>query len=791
MTFSDGRRRWSIAGSQLRSWSGPALAPPAHALGDAAARPADRTRPNLRGPLAAAQRARGRHRHPRSRRAQPGRDVPSRRPDPRQAGVREDDTRREGAGPVAAARGQHVELRCAARPRRLGSGRRPVARDDAPAALEVPPGLAASGGQASAPRRRGAAVHRAGTGVPEPGGPGLAHGRACRPCPTRWASRSTTRSDGPGSPTHRFRRRGHRRRVGPRPRRAPARRSRPATAPAACSPARSPTAIRNAGAGACRRAPSATRCWARHPTRRPARCSPSPRQDGALAQVHVEDGVDGLAPPGTLAPLARPAAEDRSEPGRVGMVFNWVPDRFLYVTDPGNDAIAAAAILTTTSGSSSRRDATAGEPALLGAGRPRAGSARDRQPRVLEQHDGSPAARTCTSPTAARARSCACARTAGSWPSPAIALPGRGVVGAGQLNGIAVSSDAGRIWVSLSGAAPTSRAVGFGRRDPGVRRVRADAQSVRRNASSRRRCCSDCAAEALPRPLRLAAVSEDGRLERPCPAVVKKARPIGQAPKRGRAPLRAAGGVLDHAIVEGAAHVVDEQIGVERDVARARAQRRHVARGTARLPEHARPGRRGAPRRGRRQPCYERRNRRDGPSRPTSAARDFSAHAAPPGGGRARPPGRAGSSPPARCGRPLATNCSSVAVSAFQPNRPTRSRPSGPRTRFGLPLTPSPFATAPARIASSGIASIRPPPNNVGVLRTEVTFDAGRDSRPPTARDAELGNRVRVRERPAALEHRVEAGSRSAARRAARSPAHPAPSRRWWARHDSRRTPAR
>jgi sugar lactone lactonase YvrE len=33
-----------------------------------------------------------------------------------------------------------------------------------------------------------------------------------------------------------------------------------------------------------------------------------------------------------------------------------------------------------------------------------------------------------------------------------IALPGLGVVGAGQLNGIAVSPDAGTIWVSLSGA---------------------------------------------------------------------------------------------------------------------------------------------------------------------------------------------------------------------------------------------------------------------------------------------------------------------------------------------------
>jgi uncharacterized integral membrane protein (TIGR00698 family) len=51
--------------------------------------------------------------------------------------------------------------------------------------------------------------------------------------------------------------------------------------------------------------------------------------DGALAQVHVEDGVAPLAPPGTVAPGQH----------RAGVVFNWVPDRLLYVSDPGRDAI--------------------------------------------------------------------------------------------------------------------------------------------------------------------------------------------------------------------------------------------------------------------------------------------------------------------------------------------------------------------------------------------------------------------------------------------------------------------
>lgn len=65
--------------------------------------------------------------------------------------------------------------------------------------------------------------------------------------------------------------------------------------------------------------------------------------DGALGQVHVEEGVDGLAPAGTLAPLAggerRDGGTTSDLPTRVGMVFNWVPDRFLYTSDPGNHAV--------------------------------------------------------------------------------------------------------------------------------------------------------------------------------------------------------------------------------------------------------------------------------------------------------------------------------------------------------------------------------------------------------------------------------------------------------------------
>jgi len=68
--------------------------------------------------------------------------------------------------------------------------------------------------------------------------------------------------------------------------------------------------------------------------------------DGGLAQVHVAQGVDGLAPAGTIAPLgelspASLASTDPARATRVGVAFNWVPSRILYLTDPGKDRLVA------------------------------------------------------------------------------------------------------------------------------------------------------------------------------------------------------------------------------------------------------------------------------------------------------------------------------------------------------------------------------------------------------------------------------------------------------------------
>jgi len=68
--------------------------------------------------------------------------------------------------------------------------------------------------------------------------------------------------------------------------------------------------------------------------------------DGSIVQVHVLKGVDALAPAGTFHALAdlTVAATQSTNPDvvtRVGMVFNWVPNRTLFVSDPlGNQIVA-------------------------------------------------------------------------------------------------------------------------------------------------------------------------------------------------------------------------------------------------------------------------------------------------------------------------------------------------------------------------------------------------------------------------------------------------------------------
>jgi len=73
--------------------------------------------------------------------------------------------------------------------------------------------------------------------------------------------------------------------------------------------------------------------------------------DGSVQQVHVEKGVDALAPPGSITPLTvvdRRTAEsaDKHVFGRVGVAFNWVPTFNLFVTDPKANRILVLDLTT-------------------------------------------------------------------------------------------------------------------------------------------------------------------------------------------------------------------------------------------------------------------------------------------------------------------------------------------------------------------------------------------------------------------------------------------------------------
>jgi Di-haem oxidoreductase, putative peroxidase len=57
--------------------------------------------------------------------------------------------------------------------------------------------------------------------------------------------------------------------------------------------------------------------------------------EGAIVQAHVQDGVDGLAPPGTITVGA-------DDPGLIGTAFKWNPQRVLYVADALRDRIVLA-----------------------------------------------------------------------------------------------------------------------------------------------------------------------------------------------------------------------------------------------------------------------------------------------------------------------------------------------------------------------------------------------------------------------------------------------------------------
>ena len=66
--------------------------------------------------------------------------------------------------------------------------------------------------------------------------------------------------------------------------------------------------------------------------------------DGSVVQVHVQRGVDGLVVPASFTPISgitreRAESSDPAVVTRVGMLFNWVPQFNVFVSDPLSDRI--------------------------------------------------------------------------------------------------------------------------------------------------------------------------------------------------------------------------------------------------------------------------------------------------------------------------------------------------------------------------------------------------------------------------------------------------------------------
>ncbi len=176
--------------------------------------------------------------------------------------------------------------------------------------------------------------------------------------------------------------------------------------------------------------------------------------DGALAQAHSEQAMDGLAAPGTIAGLPAMAgrAGSAGQPMtlRAGMVFNWVPDRILYVTDPARNALVA---LKLADDGQVFRVAETRTIAVRGLDLPV-----DLAPAVPERANP-----TLASNTTLAGGSDLYIVNRGNGTLTRVRQDGTVLavrrvsvdgseLGAGRLNGIAVSPDAQRLWITVSGA---------------------------------------------------------------------------------------------------------------------------------------------------------------------------------------------------------------------------------------------------------------------------------------------------------------------------------------------------
>jgi hypothetical protein len=168
--------------------------------------------------------------------------------------------------------------------------------------------------------------------------------------------------------------------------------------------------------------------------------------DGGVAQVHVQDGVDGLAAPGTMG-------VDSADAGVIGMAFKWNPLRALYLADAARNRIVVLQL------NDDRRHFTVSRRSFL------------QSPAFNQPVDLVPAVPEIANPRFASHTTLAgdsdlYVANRGDGTLLRIDQQGRVIaravieltpderVGGGRIRAIAVSADAQRLWLTLQGALP-------------------------------------------------------------------------------------------------------------------------------------------------------------------------------------------------------------------------------------------------------------------------------------------------------------------------------------------------
>ncbi|MCF6109314.1 di-heme oxidoredictase family protein [Mesorhizobium muleiense] len=178
--------------------------------------------------------------------------------------------------------------------------------------------------------------------------------------------------------------------------------------------------------------------------------------DGGVVQIHVQDGVDGLAGPGTVSTGLGTVSIGQGigdDPGVIGLAFKWNPDRALYIADPGRDRLVLLELEDdrrhfTVAGTRTISLPQFDRPVDVAAAIPEIANPQFSSHTTLaggsdlfvaNRGDGSLLRLSQDGRLLARAT---------------IEIPGLGRLGPDRLRAIAPSADAQRIWIAIGGEAP-------------------------------------------------------------------------------------------------------------------------------------------------------------------------------------------------------------------------------------------------------------------------------------------------------------------------------------------------